>query len=980
MSRSLFYDNKRMGRAISLSVLLCLMSIQLSAQNMSINNDGSAPDASAMLDVSSTSSGLLIPRMTESQRNSISGPAFGLLIFQTDAEAGFYVSNGASDWFKLLIEVDSNFLDIKQTLMLGNDADGQALLNLGSLAIGSSTPPSSLLDVAGKASFDTVLINGAFVLPSEDGSAGYVMKTDGNGIISWDTIVGDNLGDHAATQNLQLDTFWLSNDGTDKGLMVDPNGDVFITKGIYHHDYASENYLEFLGNNATGLYAGDFMELGSGKRINFNVPKNAVLASMTDSGMSIGTTSPTSMLHVSGSTGASLNEGTFIDIQNRNGVIDAMTGLRFKVNSSSGDIRHNAAIFHRLQSTTDYEINFAIQQNNVSNVDTTDIKMTIQQDGNVGIGTSDPKGILQVSGTPVAFSNVRTGLRAIVDAGGSASTTTYGVYSEANGGGGGSQTTYALYGTATTGGGGGEQGIGLYANGATYSGIFEGGNVGIGTTTPNYELQVSEPAGSDSYIQITESTTGTTSADGMLIGMNNGVAEITQQENNPMTFATNSVERMRLSATGQLGIGTNDPNYQLHVRGDNTPQLRVEPVSTSGESTVLQLVGARNNSTTTNSASIRFLNYDNDLGSESILGGISGLVTDATSNIGDMLFFTSVDGGSSNEVMRITSAGNVGIGETLPQASLDVNDIAVVGNISVGSESTFQAASNEAGNGHFVTPWIYSKGIEAEDERGTGSTAIIVGNDGNFSGTDQISFVTTGISRMVVASDGQVGIGTNVDPSALLTLQDDDGDINGGLQLGTSSNQDWYMYQNTTLELVFRDDGLDRLKIDTDGNLVPATDNIYDLGSATHRWDDVRATNGTIQTSDARLKKNIQNLDYGLEELMTLRPVRYQWKDTNNTDLKIGFVAQEVLEIIPEVVNIGDDSLQTLGMRYADMVPLLVNAIQEQQEQIIELKAINLQIQREHSELKKLMEEYLRMNESQSLPLDASMKSEFIEP
>ncbi len=67
----------------------------LTAQ-VSINTDGTDADASAMLDVKSTDKGLLTPRMTEAQRDAISSPATGLMIYQTDGTAGFYYYNGSA--------------------------------------------------------------------------------------------------------------------------------------------------------------------------------------------------------------------------------------------------------------------------------------------------------------------------------------------------------------------------------------------------------------------------------------------------------------------------------------------------------------------------------------------------------------------------------------------------------------------------------------------------------------------------------------------------------------------------------------------------------------------------------------------------------------------------------------------------------------------------------------------------------------------
>lgn len=73
----------------------------LSAQNVAITDDsGYSADASAMLDVKSTDKGLLIPRLTQAQRNAIGTPATGLMIYQTNITPGFYYYNG-SGWIEV---------------------------------------------------------------------------------------------------------------------------------------------------------------------------------------------------------------------------------------------------------------------------------------------------------------------------------------------------------------------------------------------------------------------------------------------------------------------------------------------------------------------------------------------------------------------------------------------------------------------------------------------------------------------------------------------------------------------------------------------------------------------------------------------------------------------------------------------------------------------------------------------------------------
>jgi hypothetical protein len=82
-----------MKKLYLLFVGLLVISNCLFAQ-VGINSDNSAPDSSAMLDVRSINKGMLIPRMTLEQRNAISSPAVGLMIYQTDNSPGYYYNSG----------------------------------------------------------------------------------------------------------------------------------------------------------------------------------------------------------------------------------------------------------------------------------------------------------------------------------------------------------------------------------------------------------------------------------------------------------------------------------------------------------------------------------------------------------------------------------------------------------------------------------------------------------------------------------------------------------------------------------------------------------------------------------------------------------------------------------------------------------------------------------------------------------------------
>ena len=135
-------------------------------------------------------------------------------------------------------------------------------------------------------------------------------------------------------------------------------------------------------------------------------------------------------------------------------------------------------------------------------------------------------------------------------------------------------------------------------------------------------------------------------------------------------------------------------------------------------------------------------------------------------------------------------------------------------------------------------------------------------------------------------------------------------------------------------------------------HIIPRVDNTYQLGGSSYRWTAVYANNGTIQTSDKRLKTDITSLNYGLREVMNLRPVNFRWKSDPKA-LKIGFIAQEVDKVIPESVDKGQKEGDYLGMNYADIIPVLTKAIQEQQQQIESLRAEVNALKQHQSEEKK---------------------------
>ncbi len=87
-------------RILALQAFMLVLAITFTTNLMAqvaINEDSSLPDASAMLDVKSTNKGVLVPRMTEAERNAITSPATGLFVYQTNGTTGFYYYDG-TEW------------------------------------------------------------------------------------------------------------------------------------------------------------------------------------------------------------------------------------------------------------------------------------------------------------------------------------------------------------------------------------------------------------------------------------------------------------------------------------------------------------------------------------------------------------------------------------------------------------------------------------------------------------------------------------------------------------------------------------------------------------------------------------------------------------------------------------------------------------------------------------------------------------------
>ena len=236
------------------------------------------------------------------------------------------------------------------------------------------------------------------------------------------------------------------------------------------------------------------------------------------------------------------------------------------------------------------------------------------------------------------------------------------------------------------------------------------GLVGIGTSSPQRDLVLISQSGLPTLQQIVSVLTGQLATDGLLVGQSDvfGTAQLMNQENKPLLFGTNSLERMRINEAGKVGIGTINPQRELVVSaGFDTAAIQL----VSSVTGILKfdgfVIGQRSNT-----GEVQLMNYE----TENVSIGTSG-----------------------SERVTISQDGRIGINVTSP-----VNDLVVKN--AAAQPSRFQIASSATGTGP-------SDGLVIGHSNSNGAAFIT-----NYE-NESLSFGTSSIERMRITETGKIGIG-----------------------------------------------------------------------------------------------------------------------------------------------------------------------------------------------------------------------------
>lgn len=333
-------------------------------------------------------------------------------------------------------------------------------------------------------------------------------------------------------------------------------------------------------------------------------------------------------------------------------------------------------------------------------------------------------------------------------------------------------------------------------------------------------------------------------------------------------IATNGSTRMYINSSGSVGIGTSSPSRKLHVNaGSANTALQIESTDA--------IVG---------------LEFKDTAGTATI------------SSSGDFRF-----SGTSGEVVRMESGGNVGIGTSSPGAKLDVRGVFSIGGA---ADASLHINTVYGGNGRLTQMSPSGTSVDAVN--------LIAAKDGG--GSDL--WYTWGVDTANQYRINQgVGFGAN------------------GMVLGNGYT--WW-YTTSTLDTVsylpFQVKG--GISIDTNTTAAASAMSFFNgQGSGTRvGWIGTSGSSTSYNTSsDQRLKENIADADDAGALIDTIQVRQFDWR-LNGEHQAYGMVAQELDNVYPDAVSHGPTEDDMMAVDYSKLVPMLIKEIQSLRARVAQLE------------------------------------------
>jgi hypothetical protein len=364
---------------------------------------------------------------------------------------------------------------------------------------------------------------------------------------------------------------------------------------------------------------------------------------------------------------------------------------------------------------------------------------------------------------------------------------------------------------------------------------------------------------------------------------------------NFMSFATGGTERMRIGASGNVGIGTTNPGGKLQVAGGDF----IKSTGTGFDGTFDNVfkymatgdVGVNNN---------RFI-------------GANATITAGAASA-NKLDFRVYQGSAAQDaapliVMTLLGDGNVGIGTTTPAVKLDIlgdnNQIYLRTNGSFASIYPFHSSVNTGAIfwESTGTMWIEGRTATGKLIFGTGGTQL-----------ERARITAAGVLSIGSTADGADGTNTGIWLRGNISV----------IQASRTSEPSGNFY-----------------RLSSNGDVLTFNRDSTTVGSIS-----VTTTATAYNTSsDRRLKKNILPAPVAWERLKAIQIVSYDWRAGGHT--QYGVIAQDELERLPEAIKVGDDGEEVTeqwGVDLSKAVPVAIKALQEAMARIESLETSNAEL------------------------------------